>query len=67
MQSCLIFDVSHISKCVYISKYWHDGIIRFATQKYIFMIPYKGMFTREAARVLGSEMERQGVHMRSDS
>ena len=27
----------------------------------------KGLFTREAARVLGTEMERQGVHMGSDS
>ena len=27
----------------------------------------KGLFTREATRVLGSEMERQGVHMGCDS
>ena len=27
----------------------------------------KGLVTREAARVLGSEIERQGVHMGSDS
>ena len=28
---------------------------------------HKGLVTREVARVLSSEMERQGVHMRSDS
>ena len=27
----------------------------------------KGLFTWEATRVLGSEMEQQGVHMGSDS